>query len=455
MRNSATSPVPRRDAVRAPRSPRPRRRVTGSPAGSASTPRKPGHVVEDAAPPQRRDLRRVAGERAEVAELRARRAAVPAVVLPHRHVRVGVDVRARVLAAEHELAHVAEPRVVDRPPRLVARRADALRRAVGEDLERRVAGEQRHAGEALAREPEHAAAAHERRSRPARARGVGAAAVAAGVPWRDDPAVGAELRERALDHRRGERAGARLVGRHPVERVAQLRRRVVGVAALASSRARAGPSCRGTTERVGRLQHVGLGPAAVLVGAHERVDVAHERGSAPCSRSQSAHEVRAAVLVPAVVCGASPSRGRSPTSPSGSGNARSMSCVTAAIRSASDASGSSSATQSSVRSRWRACGCTSSTQSRAAVDAASRHAASRSSRAAIRTASAIFTYEPQRHRLPPSASAISASLGSGFSSQQRAHGEDEAGRAPAALERAAPRGTRAARGRCRRAPRRS
>ena len=116
-----------------------------------------GHVVEHAAPPDRRDLGGVALERAEVAEVGAGRAAVPAVVVADRHVRVGVDVRAGVGRAHHELAHVAQAGVVGRAPRLVAGRADALRRAVGDDLERRVPGEQRHLREPLAGEPVHAA----------------------------------------------------------------------------------------------------------------------------------------------------------------------------------------------------------------------------------------------------------------------------------------------------------
>ena len=322
MRTSATSPSPRRDArarasiATSSSAPSPARR-----RAARSTPRMAGHVVEDAAPPERRDLGRVAASagRSRRGRVRAeppcQRSSSPTVMCACASMCAP-----RVLAAQHELAHVAEAGVVRRPPRLVAGRADALRRAVGEDLERRVAGEQRHAsGSARAR----AGTCARSRTRPVAAStrsGLGAAAVAAGVPWVDDAAVGAELGERALDHRRGERAGARLVRRDPVERVAQL-----GGRAVARSRASTQPSTSGTIvsrkrERVGGLERC-RPPASRRPRARGRA----RRPRAPASvgrrpaRAATRRRCRRSGPGASGCTRASPSRARSPTSRPGRG----------------------------------------------------------------------------------------------------------------------------------------
>ena len=134
------------------------------------------------------------------------------------------------------------------------------------------------------------------------------------------------------------------------------------------SRARAHVSTSGhhrlqEGERVGGLQHVGLRVAALLVHAHERLDAPPQRRPARPARQPRGDHVGAAVLVPAVVGGEPQSRAESHVA-SGSGNARSMSCVTAATWSASEAPRVElDAPSRACGSRWRACGWTSRTQS--------------------------------------------------------------------------------------------
>ena len=105
-----------------------------------------GGVEEDAAGEERRHLRGVAEGRPEVGQVVVGvAAAVPVHVLADGHVGQGVHVGPGVRGRHHVLGHVAEAGVVDRAPRLGAGHADAARGAVVEDLERRVAREERHA----------------------------------------------------------------------------------------------------------------------------------------------------------------------------------------------------------------------------------------------------------------------------------------------------------------------
>ena len=84
-------------------------------------------------------------------------AAVPVHVVADGHVGERVHVGARVRGRHHVLGHVAETGVVDRAPRLGAGDPDAARGPVVEDLERRVAREQRHAREAGRRQRDRSA----------------------------------------------------------------------------------------------------------------------------------------------------------------------------------------------------------------------------------------------------------------------------------------------------------
>ena len=194
---------------------------------------------------------------------RWRRAAVPAILGADRHVGVRVDVRAAVGGAHHQLAHVAQPGVVERAPGPVARRPQALRRAVGEHLEAGVAGEDRHAREAVARQAQDAALADQR--------------------VRGQHLLRARHRGQALQGGRQQRLGllarARERGADALERVAGL-----ALGALARRPPRLDPLGEHVDhrleerERVGGLHHVGLGPAALLVHQHELLDLLAQRG---------------------------------------------------------------------------------------------------------------------------------------------------------------------------------
>ncbi len=227
----------------------------------------------------------------------ARGAAVPAVAGADRHVGVGVDVSAAVGGTDHQLAHVAEAGVVARPPRRVARRAQPLRRAVGEDLEAGMAGEKGHPRVAVAGQREHPALLDQRVGR--------------------QHLVGRRHRGQALQRggqqRRGllARAGERRT--HALERVARL---ALGPLARDASRLHPVPDQADhgleKGQRVGGLHDVGLGPAPLLVDAHERLHLLHQPGLRSLLAQPLGHDAGAALLVPAVVGGVVPGDGRVP-----------------------------------------------------------------------------------------------------------------------------------------------
>ena len=141
---------------------------------------------------------------------------------------------------------------------------------------------------------------------------------------------------------------------------------------LALRRSRAAPAALESTrqerdhrleerERVGGLQHVGLGPAALLVHPHERLDLLASAGSAPCSRSQAATICAQRSWCQRLYSGSSQSRAES--QPRCAVRVRALDVVgDGGDLQRLGRPGSSSSTQSSVRCRWRACGCTSAIQ---------------------------------------------------------------------------------------------
>jgi hypothetical protein len=252
-----------------------------------------------------------------------------------------------------------------------------------------VAGEQRHAGEALAREPVDAARAHQRGGGE-HARRIGRGGVGGRRARAHDAArgVAAQLRQRP-GHPRGRlRAGAGQPRRDAVERVPELGRRVVAVAALGPGQDERDHRVQ-ERQRVGGLQQVGFRRAAVLVHAHERVRVAHERRIRALLAEPRGDLVGTAVLVPAVVRRVVPVAGRVP------GRVRVGERALDVVGDGGDAQGLGGARVEHVDPLERA-----HEVPRVRMDVLHPrpggvdqrgHAAPRSSRAAVRTASAIFT----------------------------------------------------------------
>ena len=316
-------------------------------------------------------------ERAEVAEVGARRAAVPAVVVPDRHVRVRVDVRAGVRGAHHQLAHVAQAGVVGRAPRLVAGRADPLRRAVGQ-RPRTSGGRGTAASSGSAR-----GRAGTSRSRSPRSGRRGRCAQR-GCPderCRGRSRRSSRQRGRVEQRAQGAAARARGAGRdcHAIDRVAHLGRGALArrPAALAPSRRRAAPWSPGT--RASRRPAAGRPRASRRPRARgSAAATVRELASGAPARAASARRSSAQrSWCQRLYSGESQSRAESHAA-SGSGTRARCRAARRPGAAASPASGSSSSSQSSVRSRWRACGCTSrSTRAhRAVAHAQLRHVAS-------------------------------------------------------------------------------
>ena len=131
-------------------------------------------------------------------------------------------------------------------------------------------------------EPEHAALAHEP-GRGEHARRVGRRGVGGRRARADDAArgVAAQLRQRARDQRRRHRPRAGQPRRDPVVGVPQLGGGVLAVPALGPAQDERDHRVQ-ERQRVGGLQQVGVRRPAVLVDAHERLDLARPApGSAP------------------------------------------------------------------------------------------------------------------------------------------------------------------------------
>ena len=223
--------------------------------------------------------------------------AVPAVVLADGHVGVGVDVGAAVGGAHHQLAHVAQAGVVPGPPRLVAGSADALRRAIGEHLEARVAGQQRHPREAVTGEREDPTAAHQLRRR--------------------EHLIGRRHRGQALqrgaEQRRADLARRGEVGRDALERVPELALGSLarGAAGLDPAATRPTIVSRKDSESAACTRSASGQPPSSCTRTSASTSSASSR--ARRARAATRPRCRRSVLVPAVVVGIVPGDARSPS----------------------------------------------------------------------------------------------------------------------------------------------
>ncbi len=199
--------------------------------------------------------------------------------------------------AHDHLAHVAEPGVVARPPRPIAGRPNALRRPVGQHLEGRMAGKDGHPRKTVAGEADQASVLDEpHRGQHLTGCGHG------GQPLKS----GGQQRRRLLAREWKVRAD-------PLERMARL---ALGVRPRRASRLHPlGDHVHHGLqegERVRRLHHVGLGEAALLVHEHDPLDLLDQLRVRALLAQPGAHDLRAPLLVPAVVLRVVPGNGRVP-----------------------------------------------------------------------------------------------------------------------------------------------
>jgi hypothetical protein len=98
------------------------------------------HIKQHPTCPDRRDGGSVAGGRAKIPQMRARRATEPMVILADRHMGERVDMRAGMRSRQNIFAHIAETGVVAGSAALCAGHSYPLGGPVGQDLKRQMPG---------------------------------------------------------------------------------------------------------------------------------------------------------------------------------------------------------------------------------------------------------------------------------------------------------------------------